>query len=87
MVKSKQRAGNGVHSVYELKAMKKGWSIALSILLIGVIGAYVWFSRLKNRAEREGEAFNDTLKPRLEMSFSADDEARPNPGIAAQDAV
>ncbi|GAB3335298.1 hypothetical protein GCM10027299_44170 [Larkinella ripae] len=48
--------------------MKKGWIIALSILLIGVIGAYVWYSRLKNRAESEGGAFNDTLKPRLEVS-------------------
>ncbi|GAB3928562.1 LEA type 2 family protein [Larkinella terrae] len=48
--------------------MKKGWIIALSILLIGAIGAFIWYSRLKNRAENEGGAFNDTLKPRLEMS-------------------
>jgi hypothetical protein len=33
--------------------MKKGWIIALSILLIGIIGAFVWFNRLKNRTERE----------------------------------
>ncbi|MGA0557926.1 LEA type 2 family protein [Larkinella sp. VNQ87] len=48
--------------------MKKGWLIALGILFIGFIGAYVWYSRLKNRAEDEGGAYNGTLKPRLEMS-------------------
>ncbi|GAB3255846.1 hypothetical protein GCM10027347_17270 [Larkinella harenae] len=48
--------------------MKKGWIIALTLLLIGCIGAYVWYSRLKSKAENEGGAFNNTLKPRLEMS-------------------
>ncbi|WP_128545322.1 LEA type 2 family protein [Larkinella soli] len=48
--------------------MKKGWIIALALLLIGFVGAWIWYSRLKNNAEAEGGAFNDTLKPRLEMS-------------------
>lgn len=48
--------------------MKKGWIIALTLLLVGVLGAYVWYSRLKNRAEKGPGAYNDTLKPRLEMS-------------------
>ncbi|MFD1139968.1 LEA type 2 family protein [Larkinella insperata] len=48
--------------------MKKGWIIALGLLLIGFIGAYIWYSRLKNRAENEPSAYKDTLKPRLEMS-------------------
>ncbi|RAJ92648.1 late embryogenesis abundant protein [Larkinella arboricola] len=46
--------------------MKKGWIVALGLLLIGCIGAYIWYSRLKSRAENESG--NATLKPRLEMS-------------------
>ncbi|MBC3788123.1 LEA type 2 family protein [Spirosoma utsteinense] len=48
--------------------MKKGWIIALLLLLIGGLGAYVWYSRLKNNAAAEGGAYDNTLKPRLEMS-------------------
>ncbi|MFD2570612.1 LEA type 2 family protein [Spirosoma soli] len=48
--------------------MKKGWTIALLLLLIGGVGAYIWYSRLKNNAASEGGAFDNTLKPRLEMS-------------------
>lgn len=48
--------------------MKKGWIIALTLLLIGIVGAYIWYSRLKNNAVAEGGAYASTLKPRLEMS-------------------
>lgn len=48
--------------------MKKGWIIALAILLIGFVGAYIWYSRLKTNAEAEGGAYDNTLKPRVEMS-------------------
>ncbi|SFC87693.1 LEA type 2 family protein [Spirosoma endophyticum] len=48
--------------------MKKGWIIALTLLLIGIAGAYIWYSRLKNNAEAEGGAYDNTLKPRVEMS-------------------
>lgn len=48
--------------------MKKGWIIALVLLLLGGIGAYVWYSRLKNRAEAEGGAYDGTLKLRVELS-------------------
>ncbi|WP_077924104.1 LEA type 2 family protein [Spirosoma sp. 209] len=48
--------------------MKRGWIIALGLLLLGVIGAYIWYSRLKNNAESEGGAYDNTLKPRLEVS-------------------
>ncbi|AQG78323.1 LEA type 2 family protein [Spirosoma montaniterrae] len=48
--------------------MKKGWLIVLGLLLIGGIGAYVWYNRLKNNAQAEGGAYDDTLKPRLEMT-------------------
>lgn len=47
--------------------MKKGWIIVLVLLLIGGIGAYVWYSRLKSSAATEGGAHDNTLKPRLEM--------------------
>ena len=48
--------------------MKKGWIIAIALLLIGGIGAYIWYNRLKNNAAAEGGAYDNTLKPRLEMS-------------------
>lgn len=48
--------------------MKRGWIIALAIVLIGFVGAYVWYSRLKNEAESEGGAYDGTLKPRVELS-------------------
>lgn len=48
--------------------MKKGWIIAVVLLLIGVVGAYIWYSGLKSRAAAEGGPYDNTLKPRLEMS-------------------
>ena len=48
--------------------MKKGWIIVLVLLLLGGIGAYVWYRRLKNNAEAEGGAYDGTLKPRVELS-------------------
>lgn len=48
--------------------MKKGWIIALVLLLIGGLGAYIWYNRLKSNAAAEGGPHDDTLKPRLEMS-------------------
>jgi LEA14-like dessication related protein len=46
--------------------MKKGWMIALGIILLLVvaIGTYVWYTGTK----QESGAYDDTLKPRLEMS-------------------
>lgn len=48
--------------------MKKGWIIALTLLLVCLVGAYIWYSRLKSRAAAEGGAYDNTLKPRLEMT-------------------
>lgn len=48
--------------------MKKGWIIALVLLLVGLVGAYIWYNRLKSRAAAEGGAYDNTLKPRLEMT-------------------
>ena len=48
--------------------MRRGWIIALALLMIGVIGAFVWYNRLKSKAQAEGRAYDGTLKPRLEMS-------------------
>lgn len=48
--------------------MKKGWIIALTLLVVGLAGAYIWYSRLKSNASAENGAHNNTLKPRLEMS-------------------
>lgn len=47
--------------------MKKGWIIALLLLLISVSGAYVWYSKLKDEQGSSGGANDDTLKPRLEL--------------------
>ncbi|GAB3887880.1 LEA/WHy family protein [Spirosoma agri] len=48
--------------------MKKGGVIALVVLLLGAIGAYVWYSRLKQNASAENGPYDNTLKPRLELS-------------------
>ena len=48
--------------------MKKGWIIALGLLLIGILGAYIYYNRLKSNAEAEGGAYDGTLKPRVELS-------------------
>ena len=48
--------------------MKKGWIIALGLLLIGVLGAFIYYNRLKSNAKAEGGAYDGTLKPRVELS-------------------
>jgi LEA14-like dessication related protein len=48
--------------------MKKGWLIALGLLLLGGTGAYVWYNRLITNAKSEGGPNDGTLRPRLEMS-------------------
>ena len=48
--------------------MKRGWIIALGLLLLVGLGAYVWYTRLKSNAAAEGGPNDGTLKPRLEMS-------------------
>ena len=48
--------------------MKKGWIIALGLLFIGIVGAYIYYNRLKSNAEAEGGAYDGTLKPRVELS-------------------
>ena len=48
--------------------MKKGWIIALVLLLTVGVGAYVWYRSLKNEAAAEGGKYDNTLKPRLELS-------------------
>ncbi|MCK8490708.1 LEA type 2 family protein [Spirosoma sp. RP8] len=48
--------------------MKKGWIIALALLLIGAAGAYIWYSRLKSNAAAENGPYDNTLKPRIELS-------------------
>ncbi len=51
--------------------MKKGWLIVLIVLLIGGIGAYIWFRNVKEKRTAEGGPHDDTLKPRLEMTRMA----------------
>ncbi|QHV95875.1 LEA type 2 family protein [Spirosoma endbachense] len=48
--------------------MKKGWIIALAVLLAGAIGGYSWYSKLKSNAAAENGPYDNTLKPRLELS-------------------
>lgn len=48
--------------------MKKRWIIALALLLIGAIGAYIWYDRLTGKMAAEGGPYDGTPKPRLEMS-------------------
>ncbi|MBO0933330.1 NDR1/HIN1-like protein [Fibrella aquatilis] len=48
--------------------MKRGWIIALTLLLVGCLGALIWYNQLKNKAQAEGGAYDGTLKPRLELS-------------------
>lgn len=48
--------------------MKRGWLIALGILLLLGIGGYVYYNSLKRKAQAEGGAYDGTLKPRLELS-------------------
>lgn len=48
--------------------MKKGWLIALVLLLVGFIGAYVWYRNAKDERTALGKPHDDTLKPRLEMT-------------------
>ncbi len=53
---------------YANTKMKKGWIIALGLLLVGIIGAFVWYNNLKKEAASEPGAYDNTLKPRLELS-------------------
>ena len=46
--------------------MKKGWLIALGLLLAGFIIAFIWYKRQERIAENE--PYGTTLKPRLEFS-------------------
>ena len=48
--------------------MRKGWLIALGILLLLGIGGYIYYNSLKSKARSEGGAYDGTLKPRLELS-------------------
>ncbi|WP_020600398.1 LEA type 2 family protein [Spirosoma panaciterrae] len=48
--------------------MKKGWILALVILLLLVAGGYIWYSRLRHEAASEKGAYDNTLKPRLELT-------------------
>ncbi|GAB4026649.1 LEA/WHy family protein [Spirosoma koreense] len=60
--------------------MKKGWLIALVLLLLGGIGAYVWYGRLRSEAAAEKGPHDNTLKPRLEL-------AKLNIGDISDDAI
>lgn len=57
-----------ITSLFDNNVMKKGWIIALLLLLVGSIGAFVWYTRLKKEAAAEGGAYDGTLKPRVEVS-------------------
>jgi LEA14-like dessication related protein len=46
--------------------MKKGWFIALGLLLIGLAGAFIWYQRQEKRAA--GEPHGTVLTPRLELA-------------------
>ncbi|MBO0948920.1 LEA type 2 family protein [Fibrella forsythiae] len=48
--------------------MKKGWLVAVGILLVLGIGGYVYYNSLKTKDLSEGGAYDGTLKPRLELS-------------------
>jgi LEA14-like dessication related protein len=42
--------------------------ITLGLLFVGILGVYLYYSRLKSNAEAEGGAYDGTLKPRVELS-------------------
>ena len=46
--------------------MKKGWLIALGILLLGLLIAFLWYKRQERLAE--SEPYGTVLKPRIEFS-------------------
>ncbi|MBN8821873.1 MULTISPECIES: LEA type 2 family protein [unclassified Spirosoma] len=48
--------------------MKKGWIIALVVVLLLVAGGYIWYSRLRHEAASEKGPYDNTLKPRLELT-------------------
>ncbi|AUD01852.1 LEA type 2 family protein [Spirosoma pollinicola] len=48
--------------------MKKGGLIVLMLLLIGIGGAYIWYKNTKDKRVADGGAYDNTLKPRLEMT-------------------
>jgi LEA14-like dessication related protein len=46
--------------------MKKGWFIALGLLLLGFVGAFIWYQRQEKRAAEEPHG--TVLTPRLELA-------------------
>lgn len=48
--------------------MKKGWILAIAVLLLVGICGYVYYTKLKSKAQSEGGAYDGTLKPRLELN-------------------
>lgn len=46
--------------------MKKGWIIALGILLLGLLIAFLWYKRQERLAEKE--PYGTVLKPRIEFT-------------------
>ncbi|GAB3774716.1 hypothetical protein GCM10028818_17880 [Spirosoma horti] len=48
--------------------MKKGGLVVLVLLLIGGIGAYIWYRNIRDKETSTGKPYDNTMKPRLEMS-------------------
>jgi LEA14-like dessication related protein len=48
--------------------MKRGGLLALGLLLLGFVGAFIWYNQLKTNAAKEPGPYDNTLKPRLELS-------------------
>ncbi|UFH54161.1 LEA type 2 family protein [Spirosoma sp. KNUC1025] len=48
--------------------MKKGLIIGLLVLLIAGAGAYIWYRTTLDRRESTGKPYDNTLKPRLELT-------------------
>lgn len=48
--------------------MKKGGIAVLVLLLVGGLGAYVWYKRLEDKQTSTEKPYDNTMKPRMEMS-------------------
>lgn len=48
--------------------MKKGGLVVLMLLLIGGTGAYIWYKKLEDKQTSTGKPYDNTMKPRVEMS-------------------
>lgn len=48
--------------------MKKGGIAVLVLLLVGGLGAYVWYKRLEDKQTSTEKPYDNTMKPRVEMS-------------------